>query len=157
MDERREDWRHGVDENLVSLNAAQRVTDNQLDELDLRYKDIDNILRGNPENKEDGLIAEVHAIDIKVNNIRAELFRIKQSFSDETHERREDRRINWGNITKIIVAIITSGAIALFWKDIRAYVEKYNKPMIVKTRRRKARHLRVIIQQPAPIPQDPEN
>ncbi len=142
MNERQDDW--------------QRVTDRQLDDLELRYHAIDRVLRGNHEDKEDGLIAEVHAIDIKVNDIRAELFRIKQSFSDEKHERREDRRLNWGNITKIIIAIITSGTIGIFWRDIRSYIEKHDKTdffeMTPPPKRPKARHRRNVIRNPpAPI------
>lgn len=160
MDERRDDWRHGVDENLVTLNAAQRVTDSQLDDLELKFEDIDIILRGDPKDKDnDGLIAEVHALDTKVNDIRAELFRIKQSFSDEKHEIREDRRLSWGNLTKIVIAIITSGAIGLFWQDIKTYFEKHQdldsiEQMLVRAKRPKPKpkHRRAPRPLPPPAP-----
>ncbi len=151
MNERQDDW--------------QRATDRQLDDLELRYDAIDRVLRGNHEDKEDGLIAEVHAIDIKVNDIRAELFRIKQFFSDEKHERREDRRLNWGNITKIIIAIITSGTVGIFWRDIRSYIEKHEKTdffeMTKSPKHPKPRHRRNVVRTlpiPPPLPpKDPDN
>lgn len=70
MDERRDDWRQGVDENLASLNAGQRIFDREVDNLHKILAEIDKDLRGSLEDERDGLIARFRAIETTVNMLK---------------------------------------------------------------------------------------
>jgi len=71
MDERRDDWRHGVDENLASLNAGQRVHDSEISRLWKARSSDDKLLRGDPDKDTDGIIARIHTIENAINLLRA--------------------------------------------------------------------------------------
>lgn len=60
------------------LNSAQRISDKELDDLDLKYEALDKVLRGDPEQGTDGMIARQHANENMHNEMRAELRGIKQ-------------------------------------------------------------------------------
>lgn len=134
--ERRDDWRHGVDENLASLNTGQRVSDRLLEDLDANYAAIDRLLRGDPEKEADGIIARLHHIETQIANLNSIIF------MDQTGERglqhdvkvlkaaREDRWQRWGNLTKIIVALAMSGLLGHFWRDIQSYLTKKDRDPI---------------------------
>lgn len=141
MDDRREDWRSGVDENLVTLNTAQRVTERQLDDLDLKYDDIDKLLRGDAELEHDGLIARLHSIETTLNKLAASVEGIKQIIEgDHTGhpglktelkdlkegrlDRRQDRSDFWKFVTAIAVALITGGYLRSMWPKISTYLNK---------------------------------
>lgn len=77
MDERRDDWRHGVDENLASLNTGQRVTDKLIEDLELAQEHIDRLLRGDTEKGTDGVISRLHQLEDALQEIRAIMLKKK--------------------------------------------------------------------------------
>lgn len=75
MDDRRDDWHHGVEENLASLNAGQRVWERDLHAIRKTLADIDNLLRGDPEKDTDGIVARLHSQENEVNLLKAILLK----------------------------------------------------------------------------------
>ncbi len=71
MDERRDDWRHGVDENLASLNAGQRIWEHEQKALRKALAAMDALLRGDAGKETDGLIARLHTLETAINMLRA--------------------------------------------------------------------------------------
>ena len=71
MDDRRDDWRRGVDENLASLNASQRVWDRELEAIHKIVAEFDSILRGNTENETDGMISRLHHQETQILYLKA--------------------------------------------------------------------------------------
>lgn len=150
MDDRRGEWERGVDENLASLNAGQRVWEREQKAIRKAIADQDALLRGDTGKETDGLIARLHQQENEIRLIRAVLFKDALGTGGlvedvkAIRDGREDRRANWGDITKIIVAIITSGTLGLFWRDIHAVLAR--KPtdplskMIENAKRPKVRH-----------------
>ncbi len=142
MDERRDDWRHGVDQNLVSLNAAQRVTDQQLDDLDLKYEIIDKVLRGDPESDTDGFAARLHNIENSAQDFRAEL--IKLRIADV-----QVRGFRWDFAKAVAVAIIgvlgtaigILGLLITNWDKVEALVKAHRHPQEMTHRRRGRVHV----------------
>jgi hypothetical protein len=165
MDERRDDWRHGVDENLASLNAGQRVWERELVVIRKLLGEFDRLLRGDTEKETDGLIARLHQQEVELNRIRAVLFKDvtgKGGLLDDVKnikEGREDRRLGWRNITKVAVAVITSGALGLFWHDIQTFINKKTSDpvelMLENSKHRQTRRHHAIIREEPEL--DPEN
>jgi hypothetical protein len=127
-DERRDDWRHDVDESLVALNAAQRVTDRLLEDLDANYAALDRLLRGDPEKDTDGVIAKIHLLETQLARLNAVIFMDSTGKKGLQHEveilssgeRTQGER--WKFATAVIVAIITSAALVITnWDHIAAY------------------------------------
>ena len=83
----------------MSLTTAQRTTDDQLDDLELKYEAFDKVLRGDPEEDTDGLIARMHNLENAVQELRAE--RVKFKVADET-----TKGIKWQVWGAIVVAIL---------------------------------------------------
>jgi len=157
MDDRRDDWRSGVDENLVSLNTAQRVTDREVEDLELKYEGHDKILRGDPEHDTDGLVARLHTQENLVNELRAEYGALKQTIRGyhdgspglegrvdalegikKNRERKEG--YYWQFITAVAVAIIgLVGIILTNLKEIKAHLPK-SKPSPLSQKIEKAKH-----------------
>jgi hypothetical protein len=81
--ERRDDWKSGVDQNLMALNAAQRVADRLVNDLVKKYTSIDKTLRGDSELDTDGITARMHTLENTVNLLRAELKASKGELSGE--------------------------------------------------------------------------
>lgn len=73
--DRRDDWRHGVDENLASLNAGQRVWERELTTIRNLLSDIDKLLRGDPKKDTDGLVSRLHHQENEVNLLKAILLK----------------------------------------------------------------------------------
>lgn len=97
--ERREDWRNGVDKKLVDLTSAQRSTDDELDELDLKYDVLDKIMRGDPENDIIGFHERLHTVETGVRELLAE--KVTSKLSDTAVQ-----GVKWQSVTTIIVSII---------------------------------------------------
>lgn len=127
MNERRGEWEQGVDRNLASLNSGQRTQDEKLERLESNQEDIDGALHGETDS---GLIGRIEDLETEVSRLNAVIFQDDAGTKGLHHDiqallsRREDRRDRWANWTKIIIAIITTGTIGIFWRDIKAYVEK---------------------------------
>lgn len=136
MDDRRDDWRTGVDQNLVSLNTAQRVTDQQLDDLDLKYEAIDKVLRGDPETDTDGFIARLHNAENAILELRAE--RVKFKVADVTVT-----GFKWEFLTKVTVQLlILAGFLILGWDKLEGLYQKiiHQEPSLLEKKIERARH-----------------
>lgn len=121
MDERRDDWRRGVDQTLVSLTTAQRVTDQQMDDLELQYAAIDKVLRGDPETDTDGFIARLHNLENAVQELKAE--RVKFMVADVTV-----KGFKWEFLTKVTVQLlILAGLLILGWDKVAELTRKLSR------------------------------
>jgi hypothetical protein len=77
MDDRRDDWQHGVDENLASLNAGQRVWEREMEVVRKLLGEFDRILRGDLDKDTDGLISRMHLQENEVNLLKAVVLKDK--------------------------------------------------------------------------------
>lgn len=156
MDERREDWRHGVDENLASLNTGQRVNDRLIEDFDLAVSRIDNILRGNPEEETSGLIGRMEKTETDVAQLKSIVIMDASGKKGLQHEvailssgerTASDR---WKFATAVVVACISLiGLLITNWDRIQIYInrrtqDKVNQ-MIENTSRPKSHHRRYVI------------
>jgi hypothetical protein len=158
MDERRDAWQRGVDENLASLNTGQRVNDRLLEDLDANYSALDRLLRGDAEKETDGVIGRLHQIETQVAQLYSVIFMDKagshglQHDVKELKEGRKDKRLKWGYITQVIVALVMSGLIGHFWQDIAAFVNRKSvdpvERMIQRAKHPKPRHRHVVREEP---------
>lgn len=155
MDERRDDWQRGVDENLASLNAGQRVFDREMARAWKAIMENDRALRGDTENETDGLIARLHHQETEINLLRAVLLNDAAGGKGlagrvaalETGERTSDNR--WKFATAVVVAIISLGGLIFTnWGRIDAFFSPHKEP-------HKVRRHHVVIQHPAE-PEDPQ-
>lgn len=148
MDDRRDDWRHGVDENLAGLNAGQRTQDAKLASLESAQEEADALIHGETDS---GLIGRMEDLETEVSRLNSVIFQDALGRKGLHHdiqvilENREDRRLGWANITKIVVALIMAGLVGRFYMDIAHWVHPAPKP---------ARHAK--IKRQAPPPPDPE-
>ena len=111
-DERRDDWKHGVDENLASLNTGQRVSDRLIEDLEVKYEVIDKILRGDPETDTDGFAARLHAVETGIREIQAE--KVKSKIEDV-----EIRKSKWEFSGRILERILMLAvALLLGWDKL---------------------------------------
>ena len=118
MDERRDDWKNGVDKKLVDLTSAQRSTDDELDDLGLKYGSLDRILRGDPENDISGFQERLHNVENGLQELRAE--KVKFKVADTAIQ-----GFKWNFWTVFLSAIIPSLiALAFQWRSISGYLEK---------------------------------
>ena len=160
MDERRDAWQRGVDENLASLNTGQRVNDRLLEDLDANYSALDRLLRGDAEKETDGVIGRLHQIENQVAQLYSVIFMDKagqhglQHDVKELKEGRKDKQLKWGHITQVLVALIMSGLIGHFWQDIRAFVTRKSvdplEQMIQHAKHPKGRRRHVVIREEPP-------
>lgn len=81
MDERRDDWRHGVDENLAAINEGRRSTDKAIDDIEDTVDELENVLlRGDPDGDVDGLVARFHTLENKYNEEKAKSEKLRSDF-----------------------------------------------------------------------------
>lgn len=129
MDERRDDWHHGVDENLASLNTGQRVNDRAIKILEVSLRSTDKLLRGDPEKDTAGLIARLHDIETQLAKMNAVIFvdstgkrgLVHEVEALSTGERTAEQR--WKFATAIVVAILSLlGLLITNWDRISAYL-----------------------------------
>jgi|SRR6185295_17687882 len=108
MDERRDDWRQGVDENLASLNAGQRVWEREMTVIRKLLGEFDRLLRGDIEKDTDGAIARLHQQETEINLLKAVVLKDKAGNKGligriedlESGERRSETRL------KLYIALI---------------------------------------------------
>lgn len=130
VNERREDWARSVDENLASLNSGQRVWERDLDLIRKNFMDIDTLLRGDVEKERSGIISRLESIEHSLAMINSVLFVDATGTKGLLHDLRElkagreDRRLGWANITKIIVALIMAGLVGRFYEDAWRFMTK---------------------------------
>ncbi len=119
MDERRDDWHHGVDENLASLNAGQRVQDRETQIIRKQIRDHDVLLRGDPEKDTDGQIARLHNLENEILLMRAVLLKdaaggrglVGRVEALEGGERTSDRHLKvWISVIGLLSALLVAVA-----------------------------------------------
>lgn len=158
IDERRDDWRHGVDENLASLNAGQRVWERENHLIRKLLTEQDHLLRGDAEKETDGLIARMHHLENEINLLKAVVLKDKAGNNGlagrvellETRERTSGHR--WQFVTALVVAVLSLiGVIVTSWPQIWATLNrKRTDPlgqMIEKVKNPKPRYHRVVIRE----------
>ncbi len=165
-DERRDDWRQGVDENLASLNAGQRVWEREMAIVRKVLAEYDHLLRGDPEKDTDGTIARLHNQENKINLIEGVLLKDKAGTKKdvvsrlealESGERTSDNR--WKFATAVVVALLSSGLLATNWGRIESFLNK--KPtdplgrLIQNAKHPKARRRHVVIREEPEPAEDP--
>ncbi len=141
MDERRDDWKKGVDENLAMLNSAQRSIDNEIDELDLITQKHERVILGDAEKHEIGISAQVDQQEILLNELRAELRTIRATLHGdhagnpgveqrvdklEDKKKWKERREGWAwdSFTKIAVELLLVVAMLLLnWERIEDLIK----------------------------------
>lgn len=158
--ERRDDWRQGVDQNLASLNAGQRVHDAEISRLWKAHVTDDKILRGDPDQDTDGMIARLHAQENEINMLKAVVLRdalggnglVDRVEALETGDKKADRR--WQFSTVVLAAAISFlGVVVSHWSDITAYVQRSSQdPLERKIEAAKHRRKRPIPQPEAQTP-----
>ncbi len=156
--ERRDDWHRGVDENLASLNAGQRVWEREIGLIRKTLAEVDSILRGDAERDTDGAIARLHQLENSVNLLKAILLKdaagskgvVGRVEDLEGHERRSDRWLKvWIAVIGLISALLV--AVASNLGRIEAYLRKTPddplEHMFDNVKHPKARHRHVILRQ----------
>jgi hypothetical protein len=138
-----DDWHNAVDERLVNLNSAQGTTDIELAQVEKKLSEIDDILRGDPQNKLDGLIPDINYLKNEVNKFNRIFDKDYlghgglQSFItylyDQEQVRDRQAGYRWGFVNSvtatfgtIIVSIvgligyliINWGAVSMFWNRL---------------------------------------
>lgn len=127
-----EEARNRIDERLVDLTTAQKVTNDHLDTIDETLDALDRTIRGDYEKDHDGLVARFKELEHSVSQLNAVVFQDSTgkkgliatvdglvSGKMEKVERRQHK-------VSIIIAIITSSALVLtnldkigsFWKTL---------------------------------------
>lgn len=132
-EERRDDWRQGVDQSLAMLTSAQRTTDKELEDLDVRLHDTEQMLHGDTENS--GLIGRIETLEHQNAELRAIIL------TDATGEKglQHDVQVlmsgektsgeRWKFATAFSVAIISLlGLLITNWQSIQGFIEKRSKP-----------------------------
>lgn len=165
MDERREDWRQGVDENLASLNAGQRVWEREVNLIHKSLSEIDTLLRGDPERDTDGAIARLHQLENSLNLLRAVILRdaaggkglIGRVESLESGERGADNR--WKFATAVAIAILSLfGLLLTNWDRLEGFLNRHRKAdslerIIENAKHPKTRHRHIIIRSDSTDPE----
>lgn len=131
--DRREDWRNSVNDRLVSLTSAQKTTDDELDEIQEKLREIDHILRGYPDEDLEGLIASRDKLATQVLKFNALLMPdihghggvvndLNEVLQNRTaREKRADHF--WKFATAVVVQfLILIGLLVVNWDRIQEYI-----------------------------------
>ena len=178
MNEREDDrkWRESVEARLVSLTSAQKITDDQLDEIAVDIEDLNETLNGTPKERDGGLIGQVNALETGLNSVRSVLQPDSLGHGGLINEFRTLKHIvsgkeksleyRWGllnsatvTIGSIIVALITSAAFLVTnWDRVSAFLKHEEKPSQIDTlihnaEHPKSRHRHLRIKAAAPPPE----
>lgn len=135
MDERRDDWRKGVNDRLVSLTAAQRSADTELEDIGVQVADAARLLHGDEGEDKAGLIERIHELERLVNLLRGTVlpdYTGKGGFAwrlDALETRREERvssaRDKWKLAGVVIFALVLLiREIVHDLPDLKAYFHK---------------------------------
>lgn len=161
--DRRDDWRHGVDENLASLNAGQRVWDRENDLFRKEVGELRHLLLGDAQKETDGFMARLHQTENQINLFKAILLKDATGGKGlvgrvevlESGERTSDNR--WKFATAIVVAALSlSGLLATNWDRIGVFFSKKSDDpvdkMIERAKHPRGRHRHVVVSQERPEP-----
>lgn len=162
-DDRRDDWAHGVDENLASINAASRVLDREISRLWKAHAEDDKLLRGDKEKETDGLIARLHAQETQINLLHATLINhtARLGTLEGANQASENRIKLWVAIVGFLSAVVVGGLYNI--DRIQALLNRKHKPdrleqMLENAKRPKARHRHVVApEEPEPTEDAPAN
>ncbi len=168
MDERREDWRQGVDENLASLNAGQRVWEREVGIILKQLDEADHLLRGDPDKDTDGVMARLHNLENDLALMRAIVLKdaaggrglVDRVAALESGERTAGDR--WKFATAVIVAVISfAGLIVTNLDRIESAFTRKGKPdklteMIERAKRPKARPRHANVRELPPEQPEPD-
>lgn len=159
---RKEDreWREKVDHEQVTLMTGHQVLGKQLEDLDEKLDQLDNLLRGDPVKETGGIIEQLHDLHTAVSKLSAAVFMDSTGKLGLVHDvdvlmgRRSDREKSaarmWTFWTAVATAAISSGALLLTKWDV---VSKFFKPgqpdkveqMIENVKHPKSKHRHVVI------------
>lgn len=168
MNDRRDEWAHGVDENLASLNASQRVWDQELSQIRAILDEIDDLLRGDTQRETSGIIGRLERLEHEITKANAVLFVDSTGKKGLAHDvdvlmgRIEERKVRWSSLTAIIVAVISSLTLLLTNLDKLKHLLPKDNPdqvsrMIEKAKRKKGKPIiryRVLKTPPDSTPAD---
>jgi hypothetical protein len=144
MDEK---WENAVDKKLVDLTSAQRSTDDELDELDLKYNSLDHIIRGDPENDLVGFQERINTLEVGVRELLAEKVKLKVSDSAV-------QGIKWQSVTAIVCAVIVGLSailphldkiISVFYNDDAVYEPDAKLKQAIEADKRRHRNKKIIV------------
>lgn len=136
-EDRRDDWKRGVDENLAAINEGRRVTEREIQRLWKAYSDDDALLRGDKEKETDGMISRLHSVENEINLIKAVLLKdaaggrglVGRVETLEGAEKRSDR--HWQAATAITIAVLSLiGLLVTNWPKITAFFDPTRKDPI---------------------------
>jgi hypothetical protein len=164
MNERRDDWHTGVDENLASLNAGQRVWEREVSSIKRHLEEFDRLVRGDPDKETDGLMSRLHQLENEINKLKAVVLRdtagnkglIGRVEILESEERTAENR--WKFATAFTVALLSLiGLILTNWTRLLTYFDRRDPvdQAIEAARHPKGKHKHYVIRE-APISDDEE-
>lgn len=162
MDDRRDDWYRGVDENLASLNAGQRIWEREFTALRKLLSETDKLLRGDPDKETDGLIPRLHQQENAVNMLQALIVKDRAGNTGliarvEALERGERKSLNrWQFATAVTVALFSVlGLLLTNWDRLGAILNRKSKdPVEQMIQRAKNPHKRHVVFRDVPAPED---
>lgn len=157
-DDRRDDWSHGVDENLASLNAGQRVWERDIASIRKALADMDKILRGDFQNDTDGMIPRLHQQENDMNMLKAVVLKdkagnkgIQGDVEDlKRGERRSENRLKiWVAIVGLLSMVMTASVSNI--DRIQAFFS-HARPALGETPipKKSKRHKHVHVEEPEP-------
>ncbi len=63
-------WRESIETRTVSLTSSQKVTDDELDDLQIQLEEFRVEIEGDPKRRDPGLIGQVNAIETSLNSVQ---------------------------------------------------------------------------------------
>lgn len=121
-----------INERLVDLTTAQKVTNDHLDQIDETLDALDKVIRGSYEKDSDGLISRFHEVETGITKLNAVVFQDATGKKglvatvDGLVSGRMDAVERRKSNVSIIIAVITSTALVLtnldrigaFWANL---------------------------------------
>ena len=163
-------WRERVDERLVNLNAAQKTADGELDEIQEKLGQVDRIIRGDPEEKLEGLFEMLHHLQNEINKFNA-LFNpdihgnggLRNDINSLLDKRRRSETREgyiWKFVTALVVQfLILIGLCVVNWDRIQWFVmvkqHTYQAASVERETKRKKEQRAKKRQKPVSVPEVP--
>lgn len=154
-----EKWRESVEARLVSLTSAQKVSDDQMDEMDLEIIGLKETLSGDPKDRKDeGLIGQVNANETTLNALNrviqpdalkeGGMYNEFQALKRAFYGKEKIREYRWTflnsatvSIASIVVALISSAVLLVTqWDKVSAFLSREEKPSHVQSLINDAEH-----------------
>ncbi len=149
--ERRGDWEKGVDENLAMLNSAQRSTDKEINDLDLRGEEHERTLHGDSETS--GLIGRIEGLEHLTAQLNSCVFSSPGNKTgldkrvDTLEDGSQTSGFKWSFATAVTVALIgvmgtaigLLGLLIMNWDKVDAMVYRYRHPTELKPGKRRGK------------------